>query len=200
VKALLPALREEVVTHRRNLLSNSAKTSCPATAMVPPESNLLIRSRISASHAASTPASALGSTLLRMRSARAKRWSSGSSNASAATSSSDFMTEYYRQPARLTSHPSELGEGATEGSPITRLCATLEMRRSSPGNKPSDRVRQRSSAEARPYRTGPIHERGGTASSPLPLPTGCQEAGTKPSPPLAARPHELALRAGWVFA
>ena len=38
----------------------------------------------------------------------------------------------------------------------------------------------------------------GTASSPLPLPTGCQEAGTKPSPPLASRLHELALLAAWL--
>ena len=35
----------------------------------------------------------------------------------------------------------------------------------------------------------------GTASSPLPPPTGRQEAGTKPSPPLALRLHELALAA-----
>ena len=33
----------------------------------------------------------------------------------------------------------------------------------------------------------------GTASSPLPIPAGCQEAGTKPSPPLALRLHKLAL-------
>jgi hypothetical protein len=50
-----------------------------------------------------------------MRSARAKRWSLGSSKASAATSSSDFMTKPYCQPAWLTSHLELYGERCHDG-------------------------------------------------------------------------------------